>query len=304
MSIPRALAQTVLFATLASIAFPQTKGAPPVPPDVTAQRDLVYVENGHARQKLDLYLPKNPATKPLPVIIWVHGGGWQAGSKDNVLPLRFGFVGRGYAIASVGYRLTDAAPFPAQIQDVKAAVRWLRAHAKQYGLDQERFAAWGSSAGGHLVAMLGTAGDVKRFDVGAYLEQSSRVQAVVDFYGPSDFAAFVATPGYTSHAAPMSPESKLIGGTVADHPDQARAASPVTYATKDDPPFLILHGSADPTVAPNQSERMHQALRAVGVESTLHLLPGAKHGGPEFNTPEALGWVTAFLETKLQPARR
>ncbi len=286
---------------LAVVASLAAQPAPKLPPDIVAYRDLVYVPGGHERQKLDLYLPKDART-PLPVILWVHGGGWQNGTKANALPLRLGYVAKGYAIASLGYRLTDAAPFPAQIQDVKAAVRWLRAHAQEYHLDPARFAAWGSSAGGHLVAMLGTAGGIKAFDVGPHLDQSSRVQAVVDYYGPSDLRRFVDTPGYAVHGRADSPEAKLVGGRVADRPDQAAGASPVTYVTRDDPPFLILHGADDPTVPVSQSETLHAALTQAGVASRLHLLPGAKHGGPAFAAPEALGWVDAFLVPLLHPA--
>ena len=266
----------------------------PVPPGVIAQRDITYVDGGHERQKLDLYLPKD-ARGPTPVIVWVHGGGWQAGSKANGLPLRLGLIARGYAIASIGYRLTDAAPFPAQIQDVKAAIRWLRAHAAEYRLAPERFVAWGSSAGGHLVAMLGTAGDFKAFDVGANLKESSRVQAVIDFYGPSDLHRFVTTPGYESHGRPNSPESKLAGGIVAENLAKAAAASPVSYVDRNDAPFLILHGAADPTVPVNQSETLHAALLRAGVSSSLHILPGARHGGPEFTSPESLAGSDKFL---------
>jgi acetyl esterase/lipase len=290
------LCATVL--TAASAAVPPERT--PLPAGVVAHRDLAYVDGGHERQKLDLYLPSD-ARGPLPLIVWVHGGGWQAGSKTSVLPLRHGLIAKGYAIASIGYRLTDTAPFPAQIQDVKAAIRWLRAHAAEHRLAPDRFVAWGSSAGGHLVAMLGTAGDIKAFDVGAHLDQSSRVQAVIDFFGPSDLQRFVTTPGYESHARPGSPENKLIGGVVAEHPAKAAAASPVSYVTKDDAPFLILHGSADPTVPANQSEILHAALRQAGVQSTLHVLPGAKHGGPEFSSPAALGWIEAFLAEQAPP---
>ena len=293
---------TMLILHIPMLAQPPA-GAVPLPSGVVAHRDLAYVENGHARQKLDLYLPATPQKAPLPVIIWVHGGGWQNGTKANALPLRLGYVGKGYAVASIGYRLTDAAAFPAQIQDVKAGVRWLRAHASKYGLDPERFVAWGSSAGGHLVALLGTADEVKAFDVGAHLDRSSRVQAVIDYYGPSDFQRFVDTPGYASHRRPDAPESKLIGGPVTENQEKAAAASPVTYVSKDDAPFLILHGSADPTVPSNQSEVLHAALAKAGVTSTLHILPGAKHGGPEFTSLQALGWVEEFLAMQLKKSR-
>ena len=166
-----------------------------VPEGVQAHRDLAYVADGHERHKLDLFVPEK-ADGPLPLIIWVHGGGWQNGSKDGCPPLRGGYAGRGYAVASINYRLSQHAPFPAQIEDCKAATRWLRAHAREYNLDPNRFGVWGSSAGGHLVALLGTSGDVKAFEVGANLDQSSRVQAVCDYYGPTDFIAFVTTPDF------------------------------------------------------------------------------------------------------------
>jgi acetyl esterase/lipase len=288
----------LLALTLPGLASLHAQPGPPA--DVITHRDLAYVTDGHVRQKLDLYLPRQPASTPLPVIIWVHGGGWQNGSKDRCPALRLGFLERGYAVASIGYRLTDSAIFPAQIQDVKAAIRWLRAHAKEYDFDPNRFAAWGSSAGGHLVALLGTAGDVSDFETGPYLDQSSRVQAVIDFYGPSDFLRFVETPGYASHRQPGAPEAKLIGGRVTDHPDRAAAVSPVTYVTRDDPPFLILHGTDDRVVPVNQSEVLHAKLTEAGVASTLHILPGSGHGGPAFTEREALGWITAFLDRTLR----
>jgi acetyl esterase/lipase len=251
--------------------------APPVPPGVKAHRDVSYVDNGHARQKLDLYLPEK-AEAPLPVIIWIHGGGWAAGSKNGCPPLRQGFVERGYAVASIGYRLSSDAIFPAQIQDCKAGVRWLRAHAKEYGIDPERFGVWGSSAGGHLVALLGTSGEVKDFDVGPHLDVSSRVQAVCDFYGPTDFERFVTTPGFESHAGAGSPESRLLGGVVMENKEKASRLNPITYVDKADPPFLIVHGDKDSTVPINQSEALFEVLKKVGVSAHFHTIKGAGHG--------------------------
>ena len=230
-----------LLLSLANLSFaqaPQTR----LPDGVKAHRDLAYVEGGHERQKLDLYVPEN-ASGPRPVVIWVHGGGWQNGSKDGCPPLRGGYLERGYAVASIGYRLSQHAVFPAQIEDCKAAIRWLRAHAMEYGLDPQRFGVWGSSAGGHLVALIGTSGEVKEFEVGANLDQSSRVQAVCDYYGPTDFTVFVTTPGYESHATVSSPEAKLIGGAVKDNKDKAARVNPITYVDRSDPAFLIVHGT-------------------------------------------------------------
>src|SRR5262249_12628746 len=146
-------------------------------------RDLPYVTGGHQRQTLDLYLPS--AEQPVPLIIWIHGGAWRVGSKEDDLPLDY--LAQGCAVASINYRLSQHALFPAQIEDCKAAVRWLRANATRFKLDPQRFGAWGPSAGGHLAALLGTTGAVRAFEVGANLVVSSRVQAVVDYFGPTDF---------------------------------------------------------------------------------------------------------------------
>jgi acetyl esterase/lipase len=275
----------------------------PLPPGVKVIRDIPYVPNGHERQRLDLYLPevRTADAKPLPVIVWVHGGAWLGGSKDGCPALPY--VRRGYAVASVGYRLSQHAQFPAQVEDCKAAVRWLRAHANEHGLDPQRFGAWGASAGGHLVALLGTAGDVKAWDVGENSDRSSRVQCVVDWFGPSDFL----TTGRQSlpeskldHDAPDSPEAKLIGGAVQQNKEKAAKASPVTYVTKDDAPFLIVHGTKDDTVPFGQSEELAKALRGAGVDATLVPVEGAGHGGGGFNAREVREKMEAFFDRHLK----
>ena len=173
---------------LASLTYAQQppRSQPAAPPGVKALRDLPYVENGHERQKLDLYLPEK-ATGPLPVVVWIHGGGWQAGNKDHCRALPF--VSKGFAAASINYRLSQHAKFPAQIDDCKAAIRWLRAHASQYQLDPNHIGVWGESAGGHLVALLGTTGGKEFSPPGPNAKQSDKVQAVCDWYGPTDFPA-------------------------------------------------------------------------------------------------------------------
>ena len=258
----------------------EQSGAARLPAGVKAHRDLAYVTGGHERQKLDLYLPEKTG-KPLPVVIWIHGGGWQSGSRGNCPPLRQGFVERGYAVASIGYRLSGDAIFPAQIEDCKAAIRWLRVHAKDYGLNPDRFGVWGSSAGGHLVALLGTSGGVKEFEVGAHLDVPSRVQAVCDYFGPTDLLQMDAHALPNSrliHDAPSSPESLLIGGPIQQHQGKAARANPIAYVTADDPPFLIVHGNADPLVPPHQSELLYEALKQADVNVRLHIIKGAGHG--------------------------
>jgi acetyl esterase/lipase len=272
--------------------------AQPPPAGTRTLRDLAYVPGGHERQKLDLYLPAN-TNGARPLILWIHGGAWRGGSKDKCPAVRF--VAQGYAVASANYRLSHHAAFPAQVEDCKAAVRWLRAHAKEYGLDPDRFGAWGSSAGGHLVALLGTTGGVGVFDRGPNLEVSSRVQCVVDFFGPTDLARMAAQSGPESrmnHDAPDSPESLLIGGAVPGNKDKAAKASPITYVSRDDPPMLLVHGDADPLVPWQQSEELDAALRKSGVEATLHIVKGGGHGngfGPEVQQA-----VNVFFERHLK----
>jgi acetyl esterase/lipase len=274
-------------------------GRSSLPEGVRAHRDLVYVEGGHERQTLDLFLPATP-NGPVPVIIWVHGGGWQNGSKENCLALRSGFLERGYAVASLNYRLSQHAVFPAQIEDCKAAIRWLRAHAGEYGLDPARFGAWGSSAGGHLVALLGTSGDVKAFDVGAHLDQSSRVQAVCDYFGPTDFIALAKSRDASRPATYLSPESRLIGGFVLDHPDKVTEANPITYVSADDPPFLIVHGDQDPLVPLAQSQLLFEAMKQSGLGVRFHTIRGGAHGGPGFSSGEVETMVADFFEARLK----
>ena len=269
---------------------------PRIPPNVRVLRDLEYTAGGQERNKLDLYLPKDRQTSdPLPLIAWIHGGAWRAGSKDRCPALRF--LHKGYAVASINYRLSQHAIFPAQIEDCKAAIRWLRANSKKYGLDANRIGVWGSSAGGHLVALLGTTGDVKAFDKGQNLKFSSRVQAVCDFFGPTDFTKIGKFPSRMKHDAPDSPESKLIGGPVLENKEACRRANPITYISKDDPPFLIMHGDKDMTVPHNQSELLYEALKEAGVKAKFHTVKGGGHG---FSGPDIDKTVDDFFDANLK----
>lgn len=277
-----------------------------VPPAYAiAYRDLAYVTDGHERQKLDLYLPASlpPTGKMLPLIIWIHGGAFRMGSKDNTAfdLVPFDYLTQGYAIASLNYRLSQHAKFPAQIEDCKAAVRWLRAHADQYQLDATRFAAWGPSAGGYLSAMLGTAGWVSQFEVGAHLDQSSQVQCVVDYFGPTDFLQMDAQrlPDGMVHDDANSPESELIGGAIQDHPEAVKRANPITYVTPQAPPFLIVHGDADPLVPYRQSLLLADALQHADVAVTFYTVQGGGHG--RFTDPMVSSLTREFLQQHLKP---
>jgi acetyl esterase/lipase len=267
-----------------------------LPAGVVAHRDLAYAPGGHVRQKLDLYLPRDAGS--LPLIVWIHGGAFRMGSKEDRIP--FEMLEQGYAIASLNYRLSQHTLFPAQIEDCKAAVRWLRAHADTYGLDPLRFASWGESAGGHLAAMLGTAGHERSFEVGEHLEHSSRVQAVLDFFGPTDFLQMDAhrLPEGMIHDAPDSPESQLVGGPIQELPAEVARANPVTYVNPQAPPFLIVHGDRDPLVPYHQSTLLVAALEAAGVPVTFYTVVGAGHGN--FDDPQIPILVREFLVTHLR----
>ena len=250
-------------------------------------------------QKLDLYLPADlPAGRgPHPFILRIHGGAWRGGDKTQNVPAYL--LEDGYAIASVEHRFTDVAPFPAQIQDVKAALRYLREHAGEYGLDPRRVAALGDSSGSHLACLVGLTGGVAALTDDPGSRTSDRVLAVVDFYAPSDLRAFPES-WKVSHPDLIDAVNRLVGGTLEEHPDVARAASPITYVNKASPPFLILQGGRDDIVAPVQSINLDRALRAAGVPSELVILPGAGHGGPEFWAPEQRAKIRAFLDRYLR----
>lgn len=265
-----------------------------IPEGTKTFRDVKYGPH-EERNLLDVYVPAD--TKgPLPLVIWIHGGGWRNGAKGAGGPA-IGLLKQGFAVAAINYRLSGNAPFPAQIEDCKAAVRYLRANAHKYGFDPERFGVWGSSAGGHLVALLGTSGDVKTLegDVGDHDDVSSRVQAVCDWYGPTDLLQMGG-----SHNNADSPESLLIGGPIQTNKEKVARANPITYVSADDPPFLIMHGTSDTVVRYNQSELLKTALKKAGVECQLVPLDGAGHGGPEFQTPDVQKQVAEFFAKHLQ----
>ncbi|MFC1715590.1 alpha/beta hydrolase fold domain-containing protein [Candidatus Poribacteria bacterium] len=245
---------------------------PEVPDDIELIRDVEYGMGGGRPLKLNIIRPKDPPDVPMPVVVFIHGGAWRAGNKEGLRTL--GLARRGYFTVSIEYRLSSEAIFPAQIHDCKCAIRWLRAHADKYKIDPDKIGVWGPSAGGHLVAFLGTSGGVEELEGdGGWPEYSSRVQAVVDFFGPTDF---LKMGGW--HDAADSPESQLVGGKIADKPEMVKMANPITYITPDDPPFLIVHGEEDNTVPINQSELLHEALEKAGVEVSFVRVKRGGHG--------------------------
>jgi acetyl esterase/lipase len=297
---------------LAGILFSASAQKPSKPNTDQIKRkwlDLAYATKSPA-QKLDIYIPEI-GDGPFPVILSIHGGAFKAGDKADgqITPMVEGLK-RGYAVISINYRLSGEAIFPAQIFDVKAAVRWIRANAKQYHLNPEKIAAWGGSAGGTLSALLGTSGNVKELEDLSMGNptQSSRVLAVVDWFGPTDFlkmdeqlkASGVKNP--QTHSIPDSPESQLIGKNLADAPELVRKVNPETYITPDDPPFFIQHGRIDHLVPYQQSENLAAKLTSViGKDKvTFELLENNDHGGPGFTTDQNINKVFTFLDKYLK----
>ena len=235
-------------------------------------QDVTYCTNDGVDLKMDVYFPWKPAG-PSPVIMFVHGGGWVGGTKTGTPGMSYflDLARRGYTTFSIDYRLAPTYTFPANIIDVKCAVRHIRAHATEYNIDPDRIGAWGASAGGHLVALLGTSDQSAGWDVGQYLDQSSRVNVVVDMYGIHDL-----TTEYV--VGNIRGLDRMVFAAKGPTDPILAQASPTTYITPDDPPFLILHGDMDPVVPITQSQILHDRLVAGGVSSIFVPVHNAGHG--------------------------
>lgn len=306
---PFVVASVVASACAASslIAFQESKPA--------QMQTLTYASRDGVDLLLDLYVPAKPIRRPAPLIVFLHGGGWSGGTRTTGPDFNRYFAQDGFAMASIEYRLTPSVTFPANVEDVRTAVRWLKANASTHGLDPQRICLWGTSAGGHLAAVAGLA-PAGRFEGTDNSGQTSAVRCVLDAYGPTRFdvmdaqteeerktlqppivtitvgarGAGAAAPagggvppagnrgrGAVPHDDPASPESRLIGAPVQTAPDRVSAASPITYVSKDAPPFLIIHGLADASVPHGQSVMLYDALKAAGADVTLRLVDGLPH---------------------------
>jgi acetyl esterase/lipase len=281
-------AAALLFAPL--IAPAQT-----LPPHYRATNNVPYVTGGQSRQWMDLYYVPSNAT-PTPVVVWIHGGGWNSGNEAN--PRALALTNFNIAVAAITHRFTTNAPVsgyptnlphPAQIQDVKSAIRWLRANAVQFNLDPDRIGMWGFSSGGHLSALTGTTGHTNIFDVGEHLGQSSRVQAVVDMSGPTDLLQSPTTvPGFDY-------DLWLLGDQASNNPPTLATVNPINFIRPDATPFRIVHGEVDPNVNILSSELLHTALTNAGVSSTFIRLPGVGHTIPANQDGPAALWLSEML---------
>ena len=307
--------RSILRVCLALLAGVSVRGAQA--PAAVEMRTLTYATRDGVELKLDLYLPGEPIRRPIPVIVFLHGGGWSGGTRTTGPDFGRYFARDGFAMASIEYRLTPSITFPANVEDVRTAVRWLKANAAAHVLDAERICLWGTSAGGHLAAVAGLA-PRGMFEGTDNLTYSSSVRCVLDAYGPTRFdvmdgqtaeeqanlqpavisinigggargaARATGAPGgmpadgrggrgSVPHDDPASAESRLLAAPVQSVPDRVRAASPMTYIGKDAPPFLIMHGLADGSVPHGQSVLLYDALKAAGHEVTLRLIDGLPH---------------------------
>jgi acetyl esterase/lipase len=278
---------------------------PRVPEGVVAYTDLVYRRDGDRRMRLDVYEPTGPPPPGgRPAVLAIHGGGWRGGSKAAYGRMAAALAQRGYVVAAVDYTLSRPGrpSWPTNLEDIRAAVRWLRLHAADYGVDPGRIAAMGASAGGHLAALLGTLPDGPIDGAGQRAPAplsaspdvvSARVQAVIDFYGPSDLAAMADLRQKAEGAVTL-----FLGGTPGDVPDRYEAASPIRHVTPDDPPMLLIHGDDDLLVPLGQSQSLASALDAAGVPHRLIVVPGARHGFDfQVGSLDLLPEILAFLES-------
>ncbi|MCX6849626.1 MAG: alpha/beta hydrolase [Verrucomicrobia bacterium] len=261
------------------------------------QTDIEYAKVGESSLKLDLHRPQgeNP-----PLIVYVHGGGWRAGSKTDT-PI-VDLYDKGFAIASVDYRLSTQAVFPSQVHDIKAAIRFLRAKAGLYHINASKIAIIGSSAGGHLAALVGVSNGNPELEgkVGEHLDQSSDAQVIVSFFGASNLETIISqsTPEGRDFRIPAL--KLLLGDTPDKKPELAKLASPVTHLDKNDPPLLLIHGDADPQMPPQQSQELAKAYESQGLPVILIMLPGSLHGGAEFYDEERTAIVAKFLDKVLR----
>ena len=273
-----------------------------IKPQYVVTTDITYVQVdswfGHCRRdlKLDLIYPEDGEGKTYPCIVWICGGAWQRMDKAAHLAYLGTLAQEGFVVASVEYRTSNEGTHPMQLCDIKAAIRYLRAYAKRYRINSEKFGVMGESAGGYLTCMAALDQD-KKLDVGEYLEYSSQVQAACPWYPPTDASRF---PYDDVEKAAMSPESQLMGFNVMTHAQEAYENSPVSKVTPDAPPFLLIHGTKDSTVPFSQSEELYDALEAAGCDVTLLALDGAEHADLMFFQDEVWQQIIAFFKRTLQ----
>jgi len=273
---------------------PKAKSEPQIPPGVRYEKDIEFGKGGDTTLHLDIARP-DAATKPLPCVVFIHGGGWRGGNFKAHVPQILDFANRGYVSATVQYRLVPAGRWPAQIEDVKCAVRYLRANADRYGIDKDRLGAIGFSAGAHLSMLLGTMDKQDGLEGSGGNEGiSSKVQAVVAYFGPTD----LSQKDFPANVNAMIYD--FLGGLPVERPEAFKAASPVNYVDKTDAPLLIFHGTMDALVPYNQAFLMTDALTKAGVPGRIEMLLGANHGWGGAELTRTFAASVAFFDEQLK----
>lgn len=278
--------------------------------NVREWKDINYAGDTLTGHRLDIYLPAN-GDGPFPVVVAIAGSAWFANNnKEWAYKQTKELLVNGFAVVVINHRSSHEVIFPAQVNDVKAAVRYIRGRASEFQLDTRFVGITGNSSGGHLSAMMGFTGGVETYTVGSttvsiegafgdYKDQSSRVDAVVDWYGPTNFLVMDSCGSNMNHDAIDSPESTLVGGLIQENKEMCALANPVTYIDEDDPPILILHGDADLTVPHCQSVLLHDAVQAEGARSKLIIVPGAGHG-PGMHIPKYIEEMSSFFKQEYE----
>jgi acetyl esterase/lipase len=259
-------------------------------------KDIIYATVNGKDLNLDLYLPSGVSNPSL--LVWVHGGAWRSGSKASVPKF---FVENGIAVASLDFRQSTEAKFPANVHDIKAAIRFLRAKASEYGYRTDRIGIAGSSSGGHLAALVGVSNKSSDLEgrVGNYLKESSEVHAIIDYFGASNLSSILSqsTPHGLNVRKPAL--DLLLGGQPDQVPELARLASPVFHIDKSDPPLLIIHGDQDPQMPINQSHELEGQYRKLDLDVHFEVIHGAAHGGDVFFSEEYVKLAIDFLRRAL-----
>lgn len=283
----------------------------PADSEMNLIKDIVFhksesIDGDSMSLLMDLLTYKDDIIRPC--VVYVVGGGFSFVSKERNLYDRYEVAKAGYVVASVQYHVISNGIYSDAVKDIKAAIRYLRANAKKYGIDAENIAVWGESAGGYLAAMVGTTNGVKKFEAGENLDQSSDVKAAIDVYGLSDLTKIGADydeAAANAHYTVISPDGQFIHGknsglTSLDKPEVVAQANPINYVDKNDPPFLLFHGTQDMSVSPSQTLLLHNALREAGVSSTRYVIEGAGHASAEFSDPQVIKIIVDFLGSHLK----
>lgn len=284
-------------------------------PFVQLVSNVVYAQvpdRGYTNKALTMHLVIPQDKKPHPVILYINGGGFINANKDDYMQQWLDLAEHGYVVASMTYRVAPTSTFPAPLEDVKSAVRFLRANAEKFSIDAQHIGVFGGSAGGYLAAMAGTTNGVKSFDKGDNLNYSSDVQAVVDVYGVSDVTKIGADYNKAvqkTHESAAATEALWVNGSpvfggkdggINANPEGSKAANPLTYISKKTAPFLLMHGDADVLVSPSQTELLREELANHNIEAIRYLVKGAAHGGPYWVQPEIMDIVIAFYDKHLK----